>query len=92
MGWRERLRDVAHAGGAVAIAATVSGCVGCVPLCNANPDPCCRDSKSAECAAWNACAASDLDVFDCYDNRIDLSTPDLAPVDLSSARDVGAAD
>ncbi len=59
MTWQKRLRDIALAGGAVAM----SGCFG-TPCGNGNPDPCIcgRPSESAEnraaCDAQTACEAS----------------------------------
>jgi len=88
MQWRGRGRELALAGGTVALAATVGGCF---PVCNANPDPCCRDQKSDACAAWNACVAADGGFDACYYNR-DLSAPISAPEDLSSVRGGGGHD
>jgi hypothetical protein len=87
MSWRERLRALVCAGGSAAVAASLSGCIG---TCNANPDPCCRDPQSEQCAEWKMCEASNPhDVETCFENRFDLSTPDLAP---TSVDDAGAAD
>jgi hypothetical protein len=44
--WKKRLVELALAGG---MAAAISGCGPDVPLCNANPDPCCYDPQSSAC-------------------------------------------
>jgi hypothetical protein len=58
MAWKDRLRDLALAGG---LAAGLSACSGDgtdIFLCNANPDPCCARPDSTDCAQWNACIAA----------------------------------
>ena len=51
MNWRRRIAEIVLAGG------TLSASVGCWHFCNANPDPCCSDSSSLQCAAFDECAA-----------------------------------
>jgi len=48
MNWRRRIAEIVIAGG------TLTPATGCWHFCNASPDPCCSDSSSAECAAYNA--------------------------------------
>jgi len=50
MSWKRRLVELSLAGGALSC---FPGCL--QHCCNANPDPCCVDSTTADCAAWNAC-------------------------------------
>ena len=50
MSWKRRLLELSLAGGMVAVTATA----GCgdgpnIPLCNANPDPCCAQPNSQAC-------------------------------------------
>jgi hypothetical protein len=63
MSWKRRLFDLSLAGGALAG-------VGCLhQCCNANPDPCCYDSTTQDCAEWNACvdAGGDNTWVECGD-------------------------
>jgi hypothetical protein len=69
MSWKRRILELTLAGGIVAGAG--SGCSDStpkIPLCNANPDPCCSMPDSA------ACKNRDLSV------PVDMATPrDLTP-------------
>ncbi|HEX8952249.1 MAG TPA: hypothetical protein VF997_09000 [Polyangia bacterium] len=74
MSWKRRLLELSLAGGMLAAA---GGCdhtpttVGPIPLCNANPDPCCSQPQSQAC-------------YD-YQHRDLGMPPDLAPPhDLAS--------
>jgi hypothetical protein len=50
--WQVRLQQLLLAGGSLAL----PGCVpGCGQVCNANPDPCCQDKHSQNCADSQAC-------------------------------------
>lgn len=52
MGWKQRLTELALAGGLIA----TTGCPSAYPpACNASPDPCCYDPHSAACQARDAC-------------------------------------
>jgi hypothetical protein len=94
------MRDLALAGGGVAIAVTMQGCPNC---CNANPDPCCGAPKSPQCAEEKACLADGgvpgyyladggTYAYGC-EYPGDLGVPDVAtPIDLAKARDVGGGD
>ena len=68
MSWKRRILELTLAGGLLA-----AGAGGCddgptVPLCNANPDPCCLHPDS------DACKNRDLSV------PLDMATPrDLTP-------------
>ncbi|MBS2022427.1 MAG: hypothetical protein JST92_08455 [Deltaproteobacteria bacterium] len=53
MGWKERLRELAVAGGLVAAGASCGGSA--IPACNANPDPCCSAPQSSACATYTSC-------------------------------------
>jgi hypothetical protein len=54
--WKDRLRDAIVAAGVAGGAALLSGCPrGGVPVCNANPDPCCGAPDSQECSESKAC-------------------------------------
>ena len=67
MSWKRRILELTLAGG------LATGAAGCpdgphIPLCNANPDPCCSMPDSA------ACKNRDLSV------PVDMATPrDLTP-------------
>jgi hypothetical protein len=78
MKWRLRLQELVLAGGSLAAA----GCGGFMPggKCNANPDPCCFDSKSAACAEYTACEAigGQIEASGCV--TPDAGSPDLASV------------
>lgn len=54
MGWRQRLLEIALAGG---LAAGAAGCPSGFnpPACNASPDPCCSDPHGAACQSRDAC-------------------------------------
>jgi hypothetical protein len=73
MSWKRRILELTLAGGLLA------GAAGCddgphIPLCNANPDPCCADPNSQAC-------------YD-YQHR-DLSVPAdmVTPRDLTPSSD-----
>jgi hypothetical protein len=63
MTWKKRLLDLTLAGGALGAAACtgVPGLPG-IPVCNANPDPCCSQPSSQACldskAEKAACSAA----------------------------------
>jgi hypothetical protein len=44
--WKQRLLEIALAGG---LAAAAAGCGDNVPPCNGNSDPCCLDQNSQAC-------------------------------------------
>ena len=74
MSWKRRILELSLAGG---LLATAGGCGGdggpVIPLCNANPDPCCSQPNSQACTD--------------YKNR-DLSVPlDMAAHDMPLATD-----
>jgi hypothetical protein len=50
MSWKRRLFELSLAGGAMSC---FQGCW--QHCCNANPDPCCYDSTTQQCADWNDC-------------------------------------
>lgn len=90
MDWRGRLGELKRAGGMVAMAVAMGGCMpgGC---CNANPDPCCSAPKSQQCADYQSCLAKDAGVEACL-YPIDLSVRDLAtPADFVTVHDVGGS-
>jgi hypothetical protein len=101
--WRRRLRDLGRAGGTVAVAVTMAGCGTGLIVCNANPDPCCREPQGVACKDEKACLANggqlgffpvdDMggEMFGCGFPR-DLGGPDLATPDLSAPHDVGTGD
>ncbi len=73
MSWKRRLLELSLAGGMLAVAGGGCGDNGPkIPLCNANPDPCCAQPESQAC-------------YD-YQHR-DMTVPlDLAPPsDLTSS-------
>jgi hypothetical protein len=104
MDWRRRLRDIGRAGGLATVAMTMSGCIGCTPACNANPDPCCREPMGAACMDEKACLADggklgDYPVDDMGGLTYrcgfpqDLGVPDLStPVDLAKPHDLATGD
>ena len=58
MSWKQRLLELALAGGLITGGLGCGDSMGHVPACNANPDPCCREPDGTECHdAKAACAA-----------------------------------